>query len=109
MRAWKWLFIIEGVVTIFVSFIAFFVLPNFPRTTTWLTEEERELAVWRLEEDIGEDDWVDSEHQTFFHGAKLAFMDPKTYVLVSLLSFGNVILTLLLMQGTDGTPLLYRG
>lgn len=82
MRAWKWLFIIEGVVTIGVAFAAFFVLPNFPRTTTWLTEEEKALAAWRLEDDIGEDDWIDSQHQTFWKGAKMAFMDIKTYVLV---------------------------
>ncbi|KAJ0119965.1 mfs transporter [Diaporthe amygdali] len=85
LRAWKWLFIIEGVVTVVVAFGAFFVLPNFPRTTMWLSEEERQLAVWRLEEDIGEDDWVDSEHQSFWQGAKLAFLDVKTYVLMILL------------------------
>lgn len=82
LRAWKWLFIIEGVVTIGVAFFAYFILPDFPRTTSWLTEEERQLAVWRLEEDIGEDDWIDSEHQSFWHGAKLAFTDSKTYVFV---------------------------
>ncbi|KAB5535164.1 major facilitator superfamily domain-containing protein [Coniochaeta sp. 2T2.1] len=85
LSAWKWLFIIEGVVTIGVAFGAFFILPNFPRTTSWLTEEERALAVWRLEDDIGEDDWIDSKHQTFWQGAKMAFMDIKTYVLMVLL------------------------
>ncbi|KAH8879998.1 MFS general substrate transporter [Thozetella sp. PMI_491] len=83
--AWQWLFIIEGVATIFIAFGAYFVLPNFPRTTSWLTEEERALAIWRLEEDIGEDDWVSSEQQTFWQGAKLAFSDGKTYVLMLLL------------------------
>lgn len=83
LRAWRWLFIIEGVITIFVAFCAYLVLPNFPRTTSWLTEEERQLAVWRLEEDIGEDDWVDSSQQTFLHGMKLAFQDIKMYILVS--------------------------
>ena len=47
LRAWRWMFIIEGVITIFVAFCAYLALPNFPRTTTWLTEEERQLAVWR--------------------------------------------------------------
>lgn len=82
LRAWRWLFLIEGLVTIGVAFAAFFVLPNFPRTTSWLTEEERQMAVWRLEEDIGQDDWADGKDQTFWHGAKLAFSDAKTYVLV---------------------------
>ena len=83
------MFIIEGVVTIVIACAAFFILPNFPRTTTFLTEEERQLAVWRLEEDVGEDDWVDSEHQSFTVGLKLAFTDVKTYVLMFMV-FGIV-------------------
>jgi MFS family permease len=83
ISAWRWLFIIEGVVTIGVAFIAVFTLPNFPRTTAWLTEEERQLAVWRLDEDIGEDDWTSSEAQTFGHGLKLAVSDIKMWILVS--------------------------
>jgi len=89
LRAWRWLFIIEGCITVAIAFIALFILPNFPRTTTWLTEEERALAVWRLEEDVGEDDWVDSQHQSFVVGLKLAFSDIKTYVLMFML-FGFV-------------------
>lgn len=82
MRAWRWMFIIEGVITVFVALCAYFVLPNFPRTTSWLTEEEKALAVWRLEEDIGEDDWVDSGQQTFWHGFVLAMGDVKMWILV---------------------------
>lgn len=84
LRAWRWMFIIEGVITIVIAICAYFTLPNFPRTTSWLTEEERQLAIWRLEEDIGEDDWIDSSQQTFFRGMKLAFQDIKTWILVSL-------------------------
>jgi hypothetical protein len=73
-------------VTVVIAAVSVFILPNFPRTTTWLTEEEKELAVWRLEEDIGEDDWVDSEHQSFLHGVKLALVDIKTWILVGFLS-----------------------
>ncbi|KAF1947409.1 pantothenate transporter liz1 [Clathrospora elynae] len=85
LRAWRWVFILEGIITVIFAFSAFFVLPNFPRTTTWLTEEERQLAVYRLQEDVGEDDWVSAENQTFFHGLKLALMDIKTWVLMVLL------------------------
>lgn len=45
-RAWRWLFIIEGCATIVIAFGCYFVLPNFPRTTKWLTEDEKTLAVW---------------------------------------------------------------
>lgn len=89
LRAWRWLFIIEGTLTVVIALGSYFVLPDFPRTTAWLTEEERALATWRLEEDVGEDDWVDSQTQSFKDGAKLAFADIKTYVLLFLL-FGIV-------------------
>jgi len=89
LRAWRWLFIIEGAITVVIAAAAFFVLPNFPRTTSWLSDDERELAIWRLQEDIGQDDWVSTEQQSFFHGMKLAFSDIKTYVLMALL-FGIV-------------------
>ncbi|XXH04002.1 hypothetical protein Hte_010411 [Hypoxylon texense] len=89
LAAWQWLFVIEGVITVGISFVAVFILPNFPRTTSWLTEEEKALAIWRLEEDIGEDDWIDSEHQSLWEGARLAFADLKTWVLMVLL-FGIV-------------------
>lgn len=84
LRAWRWLFIIEGAITVAVALGAFLVLPNFPTTTVWLTEKERELAVWRLEEDVGEEDFKAGEDQEkFWSGIKLASADPKTYILVS--------------------------
>lgn len=82
MRAWRWLFLIEGVLTVAIALAAFFILPNFPRTTTWLSEEETALAVWRLEEDIGSDDWTASEDQSMWHGFSLALKDVKMWVLV---------------------------
>ncbi|KAF2087126.1 retrograde regulation protein 2 [Saccharata proteae CBS 121410] len=89
LRAWRWLFIIEGASTVVVAGAAYFVIPNFPRTTTWLSEEERQLAVWRLQEDVGVDDWVGSEQQTLWHGFKLACLDVKMWVLMFML-FGIV-------------------
>jgi MFS family permease len=85
LRAWRWVFIIEGAITVVIAVAAFFILPNFPRTTKWLTEEERQLAVYRLLEDVGEDDWTSSENQTFFHGLKLALLDVKTWILTIML------------------------
>ncbi|KJK76440.1 hypothetical protein H634G_08331 [Metarhizium anisopliae BRIP 53293] len=89
LRAWRWLFIIEGTITVAIAIVAFFILPDFPRTTKWLNKEEMALAVWRLEEDIGQDDWVNSQEQTLWHGFKLALEDVKTWVLLVML-FGNI-------------------
>jgi hypothetical protein len=58
-------------------------MPNFPRTTSWLTEEEKAMAVWRIEDDVGGDDWVAASDQTIFHGLGLAVKDPKTWVLLA--------------------------
>jgi len=85
LRSWRWLFIIEGCVTIGIAFTAIFVLPNFPRTTGWLSEEEKQLAIWRLDEDIGEDDWVSSEQQSLWYGFKLAVQDIKMWIMMLLL------------------------
>lgn len=49
----RWLFFIEGSLTIVVAFIAIFLLPDFPLTTRWLSDSERKLAVRRMEEDGG--------------------------------------------------------
>lgn len=51
--AWRWLFYIEGALTAFVAICAIFVLPDFPNTTRWLSDEERKLAMRRIEEDAG--------------------------------------------------------
>ncbi|CAK7226211.1 hypothetical protein SEUCBS140593_006164 [Sporothrix eucalyptigena] len=88
LSAWRWLFIIEGIVTVVVAVIAAFVIPDLPRTTKWLSEEEKQLAAWRLEADIGEDDWVDTQHQHPLHGLKLAVRDVKTW-LILLIIYGS--------------------
>ncbi|KAH0334546.1 MFS general substrate transporter, partial [Aureobasidium melanogenum] len=56
LAAWRWLFIIEGTATIPIAFAAAFILPNYPDTTKWLTEQERHLAILRIAEDANEQD-----------------------------------------------------
>ncbi|KNZ79848.1 hypothetical protein J132_08506, partial [Termitomyces sp. J132] len=49
--AWRWLFFVEGFLTILVAIIAMFVLPDFPENSyTWLTPAERALAIRRMAE-----------------------------------------------------------
>lgn len=50
---WRWVFIIEGLLTCCVSFVFFFLLPDFPEQAKWLTEEEREYVTARLQADQG--------------------------------------------------------
>ncbi|KAJ5619435.1 major facilitator superfamily domain-containing protein [Penicillium lagena] len=67
--AWKWLFLIEGVITIGCAIIAIFVLPDFPATTKWLSPEEREYAVRRLEQDDNSSRAGDISHWKSFTSA----------------------------------------
>ncbi|GAA5795862.1 hypothetical protein HPULCUR_001224 [Helicostylum pulchrum] len=51
LTGWQWLFLIEGIPTVLVAGIAFFYLPESPSTWSVFTEEEKIMAVARLNED----------------------------------------------------------
>ncbi|KAK1527057.1 TNA1 is necessary for nicotinic acid import into the cell [Colletotrichum costaricense] len=85
LLAWRWLFIIEGSLTVAIALGAFFVLPDFPANTKWLTDQERQLAMWRMEVDAaGEEDWTSSSSQPIFEGFKMILVDPINWILVVL-------------------------
>ncbi|KAF1816253.1 MFS general substrate transporter [Eremomyces bilateralis CBS 781.70] len=48
LEGWRWIFILEGIATVVVAVIAFFLLYDFPETATFLTAEERAFVVYRL-------------------------------------------------------------
>jgi len=50
LSGWRWLFIIDGIITIPVALYGFLLFPDTPATTTafYLTQEEKELAVSRV-------------------------------------------------------------
>ncbi|KAI4146188.1 MAG: hypothetical protein LQ341_002157 [Variospora aurantia] len=50
---WRWIFILEGVLTCVVAFIFYFIIPDFPEEAKWLSEEERTYVQNRLRKDQG--------------------------------------------------------
>lgn len=54
-----------------------FILPDFPDSTRWLTEEERRLALRRMKEDVGVGDQGETETGGRAYGLYLAVTDWK--------------------------------
>lgn len=52
-RAWRWIFLIEGTVTVLIGVMAFFIIPDWPETAKFLKPEERTLLLSTLREDSG--------------------------------------------------------
>ncbi|CAI6333197.1 unnamed protein product [Periconia digitata] len=80
-RAWRWLYWIEGAITMGIAIAAIWILPDLPHNSKGFTEEERAVAVLRMTEDVGEAD-ADSETQSPFAGLIMAVKDLKIYVMM---------------------------
>ncbi|KAJ5291018.1 hypothetical protein N7478_000269 [Penicillium angulare] len=48
LSGWQWLFLVEGIATVIYGVALWFLLPDFPETSTWLTEREKKFIQARL-------------------------------------------------------------
>ncbi|KAI7912236.1 hypothetical protein M9X92_010135 [Pyricularia oryzae] len=83
LAGWQWLFIIQGALSIVVAIMAFFMLPDHPLTTRWLSEQERQLAHARICMDTTDL----AEGTSVWLGLKQAAADWRTWVLVLMYNF----------------------
>lgn len=74
--AWRWIFIIEGLCTVFVATCAFFVIPDWPEKAKFLKPEERSALITRLALDTAESKMNTWDTKT----TKRIFGDPKIYL-----------------------------
>ncbi|PSR75034.1 hypothetical protein PHLCEN_2v9364 [Hermanssonia centrifuga] len=78
--AWRWLFFIEGALTILAAVCAIFILPDFPATSSkWLSDIEVRLAEKRMVEDAGVGDESETESGGQVHGLLMAITDWKVW------------------------------
>ncbi|CZS77704.1 unnamed protein product [Fusarium graminearum] len=49
LEGWRWLFILEGMLSVVASVGVYFFLPDYPETASWLYAEEKSLASLRLQ------------------------------------------------------------
>lgn len=80
LASWRWLFLIEGLATIVTVPFAYFILPDLPANTKWLSEQERDMALWRVRREVGKDDWTSTEEQSTMFGFKMAMRDVKVWI-----------------------------
>lgn len=76
LNGWRWIFILEGLLTIIVSLIAYFFIAEYPATAKFITEKERIAIYTRLESNSDA-----TRNEGFSWGNVLhAFRDPKVWL-----------------------------
>ncbi|KAJ7638772.1 MFS general substrate transporter [Roridomyces roridus] len=87
---WRWLFFIEGGMTVIVAFAAIFILPDFPESkASWMSPAEQALARQRMLEDAGAEDL---SQPGVLAGLVMAASDWKVWWLA--LSLTSIVLSL---------------
>ena len=81
-HSWSWIFILEGIVTVLLSILAFFTIPDFPEDAKWLTAEERDYVIARTQVDNAGTDGIKLKDLFWF------FTDVKN-LLGGLIYFGE--------------------
>ncbi|KAG7126782.1 Major facilitator-type transporter hxnP like protein [Verticillium longisporum] len=76
-RGWRWIFILEGGLTVFVSLFFYFWLPDFPEDVKWLKTDEREFISARLRIDQGA---AAHDRSITLHDVGRVFKDYKVIV-----------------------------
>ncbi|KAI0260221.1 major facilitator superfamily domain-containing protein [Gloeopeniophorella convolvens] len=101
-RGWQWIFILEGLLTVFVSLVGFFIVPTWPQKAKWLTDSERSRLLARLDADC---DAAEKEKFAWIY-VRQAFSDPLVWGYALLFhGFAFVLYTLSLFLPTIITGL----
>ncbi|KAL0944930.1 allantoate permease [Colletotrichum truncatum] len=106
LAAWRWLFILEGLATMVVGVVAFFMLPDYPGTTKWLSEEEKVVAQGRLAADAGSEEVLGEDEISMKQAIFAALGDYRVWLFACLqmsttasISFSHFFPTLIQQLG----------
>jgi len=111
LHSWSWIFIIEGLLTVVVGILSYFVLPNNVETASFLKEDERIFASARLHQDLPSrlsQDGSEHEHEKFqWSEVRRGVLNISTWlsalayfgILAGLYSFGLFLPTIIVELG----------
>ena len=77
-NGWRWIFILEGLFTVLVSCVSFFIIPDWPESARFLTSVEREVLIRRLAIDAADAKMSRWDKKT----SKRVLADPKIYLAI---------------------------
>ena len=83
IAGWRWLFLVEGTLTVGIAILFATILPNSPQKVWRLTETEKEWWQWNYEQDQGQQD--DGKEISPKQGFMLAVTDPKMWLMLVIL------------------------
>lgn len=87
-HTWQQLFLVEGVITMGLSVIAFFTLTDRPATARWLSEEEKALAIARVKsENVGTTEVLDGLDKVKI---KRGILNPNTLTIAFIFLLDNI-------------------
>lgn len=75
---WRWIFIMEGIITLLVAIASFWMVHDWPDKARFLTPLEREMVVIRLRQEQG----LAAEGKFSWRVLRTALKDWKVYVLM---------------------------
>lgn len=85
-QGWAWIFILEGLATVLVGLLSFFLVFDFPDEATFLSGVDRERVIRRLKAD----QQSSAEHESFkMEYFWASIKDWKTYVYAAIYMFVN--------------------
>ncbi|KAJ3553750.1 hypothetical protein NPX13_g10804 [Xylaria arbuscula] len=84
---WRWIFILEGLLTAVIALIFFFTFPAFPEESKWLTEEEQTFIKARLRAEQGNNG---AERKITFRDVVTVLKDHRV-ILGGFMYFGLIV------------------
>ncbi|CUM63900.1 uncharacterized protein PRCAT00001488001 [Priceomyces carsonii] len=86
LSGWRWVFIFEGIPTILLGFIQIFLLPNYVQESSFLTSEEKEVALSNLPKTSPKKDDKYFDWDTI----KVLLRDPTFYTYIGVWLFQGI-------------------